>query len=68
MGVERAVSAAFPPDQAPTVAELSELAGTVALRIGRCLERQGLLERDAENSHLVGDEIDAGPLAQLQGV
>jgi hypothetical protein len=26
-------------------------------RIGRYLERQGLLERDAENSYLAGDEI-----------
>jgi hypothetical protein len=57
----------FHPTKAPTAAELSELARTLALRIGRCLERQGLLERDAENSYLVGDEIDAGPLAQLQG-
>ena len=57
----------FHPTKAPTAAELSELARTLALRIGRCLERRGLLERDAENSYLVGDEIDAGPLAQLRG-
>ena len=57
----------FHPTMAPTAAELSELARTMAHRIGWCLERQGLLERDAENSYLVGDEIDAGPLAQLQG-
>ena len=32
----------------PTSAELARLAQTLALRIGRYLERQGLLERDAE--------------------
>ena len=57
----------FQPTKALTAAELSELAHTLAFRIGRYLERQGLLERDAENSYVVGDEIDAGPLAQLQG-
>ena len=57
----------FHPTKAPTAAKLSELAHTLAFRIGRYLERQGLQERDTENSYLVGDEIDAGPLAQLQG-
>jgi len=33
---------------------------TLALRIGRYLERQRLLERDAENSYLAGDRLDAG--------
>ncbi|MEW8347339.1 MAG: IS91 family transposase [Candidatus Thiodiazotropha taylori] len=51
----------FHPTKAPTAAELSELAHTLAFRIGR------YLERDMENSYLVGDEIDAGPMAQLQG-
>jgi hypothetical protein len=31
------------------------------------LERQGPLERGAENSYLVGDELDSGPMAHLQG-
>lgn len=57
----------FHPTKAPTAADLSELAHTLAFRIGRYLERQGLLERDIENSYLVGDEIETGPLAQLQG-
>ena len=57
----------FHPTKAPTAAELRELTRTLALRIGRGLERRGLLERDVENSYLVGDEIDAAPLAQLQG-
>jgi hypothetical protein len=43
------------------------LAQTLALRIGRYLERQGLLERDAENSTLAGDDFEAGPLDQLLG-
>ena len=29
--------------------------------------RQGLLERDAESSYLAGDDLDAGPMAQLLG-
>ncbi|MEZ5555274.1 MAG: transposase [Haliea sp.] len=36
-------------------------------RIGRFLERQGLLERDAENSYLAGDAFEAGPMEQLLG-
>ena len=36
-------------------------------RAGRFLERQGLLERDAENSYLAGDALEAGPMAQLRG-
>jgi hypothetical protein len=41
------------------------LTESLALRIGRFLERQGLLERDAENSYLAGHEVDAGPMEQL---
>jgi hypothetical protein len=39
----------------------------VALRIRRHLERNGLLERDAENSYLAGDNVEAGPMEQLLG-
>ena len=39
----------------------------MALRIGGYLERQGLLERDAENTCLTGDELEAGPMEQLLG-
>ena len=35
---------------APTTAELEALTGTLARRIGRLLERRGLVERDAENA------------------
>ena len=48
-------------------AELTRLTQTLALRIGRYLERQGLVERDAENSHLAGDELAAGAMEQLLG-
>jgi len=51
----------------PTSAKLARLTQTLALRIGRYLERQGLLERDAENSYLAGDELEGGTMAQLLG-
>ncbi len=53
--------------KAPTSAELTQLTHTIAQRVGRFLERQGLLERDAENSYLVGDAMEAGLLDQLSG-
>jgi len=52
---------------APSSAEIARLTHALALRIGRYLERQGLLERDAENSYLAGDGLEADPLAQLLG-
>ena len=45
--------------KAPTSAELTQLTHTIAHRVGRFLERQGLLERDAENSYLAGDSMEA---------
>ena len=53
--------------KAPTSAELTQLARTIAHRVGRFLERQGLLERDAENSYLSGDAVDDDPMSQLCG-
>ena len=53
--------------KAPTSAELTHLTHTIAHRVGRFLERQGLLERDAEDSYLAGDALEAGPLDQLLG-
>ena len=52
--------------RAPTSAELAGLTQTLARRIDRFLERQGLLERDAENSYLAGDDLEAGAMGQLQ--
>jgi hypothetical protein len=56
--------------KAPTSAELNQLTQILARRIGRYLERQGLLECDPENSHLthlVGDGFEAGAMGQVLG-
>ena len=53
--------------KAPTGQELTQLAHSIAHRVGRFLERQGLLERDAENSYLAGDAVDDAPMARLLG-
>ena len=53
--------------KAPTSAELAQLAHTIARRVGRYLERQGLLARDAENSYLTSDAVDEDPMSQLLG-
>ena len=45
--------------KAPTSAEVTHLSHTLAHRIGRFLERQGLLERDVENRYLAGDAVEA---------
>jgi len=44
--------------KAPTTAELSQLTHTIAYRVGRYLDRQGLLVRDVEQSYLALDELD----------
>ncbi len=43
--------------KAPTSAELTQLAHTIAQRVGRFLERQSLLTRDAENSYLASEAV-----------
>ena len=48
-------------------AELIQLVHTIAHRVGRFLERQGLLERDAENRYRVGEGAETGPMDQLLG-
>ncbi|MGB5253037.1 MAG: transposase, partial [Sedimenticolaceae bacterium] len=53
--------------KAPSGAELTRLTQTLARRIGRHLERQVFVERDAENSYLAGDDLEAGPMEQLLG-
>ena len=45
--------------KAPTGDELTKLTHTIAHRVGRYLERQGLLERDAGNSYLTAQAVDA---------
>lgn len=60
-------SARFRWVKAPTSQELTQVAHTIARRVGCFLERQGLLEWDAENSYLAGDAVDHAPLNQLLG-
>jgi len=45
--------------KAPTSDELSRLAHTIAHRVGRYLERRGLLERDADNAYLTQKAVSA---------
>ncbi len=56
--------------KAPTSDELTQLTHTIAQRIARCLERQGLLVRDADNSYLTAHEVDSAdgdPMHHLLG-
>lgn len=53
--------------KAPLSAELTQLADTITRRVGRYLERQGLLERDAENSYLAGDAGEDDPMSSVLG-
>ncbi len=53
--------------KAPTCAELTQLTHTIAHRLARYLERQGLLVRDAEHSYLALEGLDEDPMDQLRG-
>ena len=53
--------------RAPTSEALTQLAHTIASRVGRYLERQGLLVRDAEYSYLASDGVDEDPMSELLG-
>ena len=53
--------------KASTSAELTALTHTIARRVGRYLERRGLIERDAENSYLNLEAADEDPMHQLLG-
>jgi len=56
--------------KAPTNDELIQLTHTIAHRVGRYLERQGLLVRDTGNSYLSADAVDADnetPMNHLLG-
>jgi hypothetical protein len=56
--------------KAPTNSELTQLTCTIAQRVGRYLERQGLLVRDADNSYLTAEGLDADdevPMHHLLG-
>jgi hypothetical protein len=56
----------FRPVAAPESSDLQQLVEQIAGRIGRALERRGLVERDLENAWLATD-IGAGPLDDLLG-
>ena len=60
-------SARFHWVSSPTTQELTQLSQTIARRVGRYLECQGLLERDAENSYLTTDAVSEDPMNQLLG-
>jgi len=60
-------SAKFRWVKASTSSELNQLTHTIARRLARYLERQGLLKKDIEHSTLTMDSLDEGPLDQLRG-
>ena len=54
--------------RAPDRTELNELVQLISQRVGRCLERQGLLERDAETAWLELDPaVDTDAMPQILG-
>jgi hypothetical protein len=53
--------------KAPTSQELTQLAHTIAHRVERFLERQGLLQRDMDNSYLALDPVDDEAMNSLLG-
>ena len=62
-----AATARFHRVKEPSSGEITQLVHKIAHRVGRYLERQGWLERDAENSYLALDTADDDPLSVLQG-
>ena len=52
---------------APNAKELQALVERIAERIGRALERRGLLERDCESSYLTLDPAAGGAMDDLIG-
>jgi hypothetical protein len=66
----RSIKVRFHRVKAPTGDELNQLTHTIAHRVGRYLERKGLLERDAGNSYLSAQAVetpDEDPSHQLFG-
>lgn len=58
IGSDAAVAPTFCRVHAPTAAQLQRLLERISQRIGRYLERQGLLVRDSENDYLQLDGLD----------
>jgi hypothetical protein len=69
--VESCGSPEFQGVAAPTTAELAALVEKIASRVGRHLERRGLVTRDAENAYLTEDAMgavdDGDPMDALRG-
>ena len=57
----------FVPAPAPSAAELKQLVQRIAERIGRSLERSGLITRDIENAYLAFDPGEEAPIHGLLG-
>lgn len=57
----------FQRTNAPDQQELAILVHTISHRVARFLERQGVLERDEENSYLQLEGMDEDPIQQLIG-
>ncbi|MGI8843407.1 MAG: transposase [Gemmatimonadaceae bacterium] len=57
----------FVPVPAPSTAELEGLVRRIAQRIGRSLERSGLITRDIENAYLAFDPSEEAPIHGLLG-
>jgi hypothetical protein len=54
--------------KAPSNSEFNQLSHTIAHRLARYLERQGLLERDIDHSTLALADSDEDPMDQLPRV
>jgi hypothetical protein len=57
----------FVPLPAPSAGELQQLVQRIATRIGRSLERAGLITRDIENAYLAFDPAEESPMHGLLG-
>ncbi len=60
--VGEGVGLRFVPVPAPSRAALESLVQTIAERIGRSLERAGLITRDIENAYLAFDPSEETPI------
>ncbi len=57
----------FHRTNAPDQQELTELVHAISHRVAGFLEREGILERDEENSYLIRDEGEEDPMRQVLG-
>jgi hypothetical protein len=57
----------FVPVPAPSPVELNQLVQRIAERIGRSLERSGLITRDTESAYLTFDPGEDAPINSLLG-